>query len=101
MTRVSPEQSVAAFDSASAFLSSLARALHHQDFPYLGQSRLKVPLVYASKALPGPLRRKAYVVASGREGVPPERLAGIDMEHVATWVAAKYPARRFPAVLLG
>jgi hypothetical protein len=101
MTRVSPEQSVAAFDSASAFLSSLARALHHQDFPYLGQSRLKVPLVYASKALPRRLRRRAYAVASGREGVPPERLGGIDLERVACWVTAKYPGRRFPAVLVG
>lgn len=101
MRRVPPERSVAAFDSASAFLTSLGRALHHQDFPYLGQSRLKVPLVYASQALPQPLRRKAYAVASGREGVPPERLAGIDMEQVATWVTAKYPDRRFPAALLG
>jgi hypothetical protein len=101
MRRVSPEQSIAAFDSASAFLSSLARALHHQDFPYLGQSRLKVPLVYASKALPRSLRRTVYAVASGREGVPPERLSGVDMERVASWATAKYPERRFPAILLG
>jgi hypothetical protein len=101
MRNVSPEDSVAAFDSASAFLISLARALHREDFPYLGQSRLKVPMVYASKVLPTRLRRRAYAIASGREGVSPDRLAGIDMEEVATWVAAKYPDRTVPAVLLG
>jgi hypothetical protein len=99
--RVAPEDSVAAFDSASAFLTSLALALHHEAFEYLGQSRLKVPLVYASKALPAPLRRRAYAMASGREGVPPDRLGGIDLEQVAMWAAAKYPDRSFPAVLLG
>jgi hypothetical protein len=98
---VAPEDSVAAFDSASAFLTSLALALHHEDFAYLGQSRLKVPLVYASKALPRRLRRRAYAMASGREGVPPNRLGGIDLEQVATWATAKYPDRPFPAVLLG
>src|SRR4051794_304246 len=98
---VPPKDAVAAFDSASAFLSSLARALHHQDFPYLGQSRLKVPLVHASKLLPEPLRRRAYAIASGREGVPPDRLDAIDMEGVAAWVSDKYPERAFPAVLLG
>jgi hypothetical protein len=99
--RVAPENSVAAFDSASAFLTSLSCALHHEEFAYLGQSRLKVPLVYASKVLPGPLRRRAYAKASGREGVSPDRLAGIDLEQVAMWVTAKYPDRPFPAVLLG
>jgi hypothetical protein len=101
LRRVAPKDSVAAFDSASAFLTSLARALHHEEFAYLGQSRVKVPLVYASKALPVPLRRRVYAWASGREGVSPDRLAGIDLEDVATWVTAKYPDRRFPAVLLG
>src|SRR4051794_36452806 len=96
--RVAPEDAVAAFDSASAFLTSLSRALHHEDFAYLGQSRLKVPLVHASRALPGPLRRRAYAKASGREGVSPDRLAGIDLEQVATWVTTKYPDLPFPAV---
>ena len=100
-SRVAPKDAVAAFDSASAFLASLSRALRHQDFPYLGQSRSKVPLVYASRVLPAPLRRRAYAVASGREGVPPEKLGGIDMERVAAWTASRYDERMVPAVLLG
>jgi hypothetical protein len=98
---LAPQHAVASFDSASALLAALARALEHRPFPYLGQSRLKVPLVYASAALPLPLRRRAYAIASGREGVKPDRLAEIDMERVAVWVAARYAGRSFPAVLIG
>jgi hypothetical protein len=98
---VPPGRAVAAFDSASVFLASLARALRHRDFPYLGQSRIKALLVYGSAALPLPVRRRAYAVASGREGIRPDRLAAVDMEQVAVWVAARYAPQRFPAVLLG
>ena len=99
--RVGPEDAVASFDSATAFLTSLARALQQRDFPYLGQSRLKAPLVYASAALPVPLRKRVYALASGREGVPPERLGAIDLQAVAAWAAGLYPSRRYPGVLLG
>jgi hypothetical protein len=98
---VPPDKAVASFDSASAFLASLARALKQQDFAYLGQSRLKVPLVHASRLLLRPLRRRTYAIASGREGVPPDRLGDIDMEQVAAWVTAQYGEAPFPAVLLG
>lgn len=101
MNDVRPQDAVASFDSATAFLASLARALDGRAFPHLGQSRLKVPLVYASAALPTPLRRRAYAIASGREGVPVERLHAVNLENVATWAAAQYPPRRYPAVLIG
>jgi hypothetical protein len=98
---VPPQDAVASFDSASAFLESLARALQQRDFPHLGQSRLKVPLVLASRALPLGLRRRAYSIASGREGVRPHRLGDVDLADAADWVAGHYPERRFPALLLG
>jgi hypothetical protein len=98
---VAPADAVASFDSASAFLSSLTRAVRHRDFPYLGQPRLKVPLVYASRALPTPLRRRVYAIASGREGVAPDDLGRIDMEQVAAWAAGQYGDEAVPAVLLG
>lgn len=101
MKAVRPQDAVASFDSASAFLASLARALDGRGFPHLGQSRLKVPLVYASAALPTPLRRRAYAIASGREAIPVERLHTINLQQVAAWAAAQYPARRYPAVLVG
>lgn len=101
MRPVRPRAAVASFDSASAFLTSLALALHHRDFAHLGQSRLKVPLVRAGELLPVSLRRRAYAVATGREGLRPERLRGVDLDAVAAWVTDRYPSDRFPAVLLG
>src|SRR3954454_22279494 len=101
MKTVPPEDAVASFDSASAFLTSLARALQQRGFPYLGQSRLKVPLVRGSALLPERLRRRAYAIASGREGVRPERLGAIDLEQVAAWVTTRYAPGRSEAVLVG
>jgi hypothetical protein len=98
---LAPQKAVASFDSASAFLTSLSRALRGEDFARLGQSRLKVPLVHASRLLPPPLRRRAYAVASGREGLPPEDLARVDLQQVARWVASHYDQRPAPAVLIG
>jgi hypothetical protein len=98
---VRPDQAVASFDSASAFLLALGRALRGQDFPYLGQPRWQALPVRASALLPRGLRCRAYAVASGREGVPVERLGDIDLDDVAAWVAGTYPERRYPAVLLG
>ena len=53
---MAPEQAVASFDSASAFLMALARALNGQDFRYLGQARWKALPVRASVLLPRSLR---------------------------------------------
>jgi hypothetical protein len=98
---VPPEEAVASFDSASAFLLALARALDGRDFPYLGQSWLKALPVRASVLLPRPLRCRAYALASGSEGVAVDRLGDIDLDEVASWVARTYPDRRYPAVLIG
>lgn len=99
--RVAPQDAVASFDSATAFLASLARALRQRDFPHLGQSGLKIPLVLASGALPRRVRTRAYSIASGREGIAPDRLAGVDMTKVAAWVAGQYETGPSPGVLIG
>lgn len=99
--RVGPEDAVASFDSASALFLALARALDGRDFPYLGQSWLKVPPVRASALLPRPLRCRAYAIASGSEAVAVPRLGDIDLDEAAHWVARTYPDRQYPAVLIG
>src|SRR5215212_6835812 len=98
---VPPEEAIASFDSASAFLLALARALDGREFPYLGQSRWKALPVRASALLPRPLRCRAYAIASGSEGVAVDRLGDIDLDEVAGWVVRTYPERRYPAVLVG
>jgi len=96
-----PDKAVADFDSATALLFGLAKALRGKEFAYLGQSPVKATLVRASAVLPRDLRRKVYAVASGREGVAPERLGEVDLERVADWVAGRYAGSRFPGVLVG
>ena len=100
MTRA-PGKAVANFDSATALLAGLARALDGREFDYLGQSAVKAALVRAGPVLPRGLRRRVYAVASGREGVPPERLGEVDLERVAGWVTDHYHGERFPGLLLG
>lgn len=96
-----PRRSIASFDSATAMLLALSEALRERPFDHLGQSRLKLPLVYASTALPIALRRRAYAFATGSEGVPPKRLGEVDLERVAAWAVRQYPQRRYPAVVVG
>jgi hypothetical protein len=98
---VAPQDAVASFDSGTAFLASLARALHQRDFPHLGQSPLKVPLVLASATLPRRLRTRAYSIASGREGIAPDHLGGVNLTEVADWLASHYAPGRSPGVLIG
>jgi hypothetical protein len=101
--RVPPQEAVAAFDSATALLAGLARALESRDFPALGQARWKVPLVRFSNLVPQPLRLRAYAVISGREGVPTDRLDQVDLDQTARWVADHYLQMpgRFPGVMIG
>jgi hypothetical protein len=98
---VPPQKAVASFDSASAFFLALARALDARDFPHLGQPRWKAVPVLASGLLPPGVRCRAYAIASGREGVPVDRLGDVDLAEVAAWVARTYPERRYPGVLIG
>lgn len=94
-------RSIASFDSATAMSTALARALQGRPFPHLGQSPLKAPLVYASGLLPLQLRRHVYAYITGSEGVPPPKLPDVNLEHVATWATEQYPARRYPAAVIG
>lgn len=98
---VRPDKAFADFDSASALLLALTRALDGKPFPYLGQSLLKALPVRASALLPRALRCRAYAIASGSEANPTKRLGDIDLSAVAEWVSQSYPQRRYPAVMIG
>jgi hypothetical protein len=94
---------VAGFDSASAMLIALARFLHGQATPPMGQPAFRAlgPVASAVARLPEPARQRIYSVFSGAEGQPEHRLAGLDAEDLAAAVTGVYPARRYPAVAVG
>jgi hypothetical protein len=97
----SATDSIAAFDSALGTVHLVASALRGQDLPRLGQGRLAALGVRSTSLLPAPLRRVAYARAGAAEGVPADQLAHVDLASVARYIAATYPERRFPGVLVG
>ncbi|MCW3819745.1 hypothetical protein ONA91_35450 [Micromonospora sp. DR5-3] len=94
---------VAGFDSASAMVVALARFLHGRGTPPLGNSAFRAlrPAAAVAARLPVTTRQWIYSVFSGAEGRREADIARIDAETVAASVAALYPRRRYPAVVIG
>lgn len=96
-----PEKVVASFDSASVLHAATVAALSGRPFPHLGSPAAYAAAVRAAGHLPWPVLREIYARIGGAEGVPPEKLARVDMGAVAASFAGAYPERRYPGVLLG
>ena len=96
-----PSKVVASFDSASALHAAIAAALRGRPFPHLGNPTAYARAARVAGRLPWPLLRRIYARIGAAEGIAPERLGDVDMDQVAESFAAAYPARRYPAVLLG
>jgi hypothetical protein len=99
-----PSRAVASFDSASTFHRVLAQHLHGEDSPALGLgpaaravSRL-LPVVNHS---PRAVRETLYVWSGWSEAVRPGRTGTVDTDAIAEWACARYPKRKYPAVLIG
>ena len=97
----SPSSYLADFDSATAMLRALANFLHGKDFPNLGLTSALKPVAVAANLLPTPVRQEIYKLGGYFETVSPNKLERIKDEEIARWVVAQFPARRYPAVLVG
>lgn len=100
-TDVEPERAVAAFDSASAFLRATARALRGEDFARLGQGLVAGTGARLTALLPERLSSRVYTAAGAREGVPADRLGGVDTEAIAEWAVRHYTGNDYPAAFVG
>ncbi|WP_163509743.1 hypothetical protein [Fodinicola acaciae] len=98
---IAAEKAVAEFDSASAMLRAVSRALRGEDFAHLGQDPARAAAVRASAALPLRLRQRLYALAGGGEGVRPDQLASVDMSAVAHWITGHYPENDYPGAVIG
>ena len=92
---------LADFDSATAMLRALAAFLHGRDFANLGLTSALKPLVIGANLLPTRLRQEVYKLGGYFEAVAPDRLERVRDEDIGRWVVEQYPARRYPAVLVG
>jgi hypothetical protein len=94
---------IAGFDSASGMVVALARFLHGRDVPPLGNPAFAAlrPVASVVARLPRRVRQHVYSVFSGSEGRAEEEIAGLDFDRVSAGLAALYPERRYPSVMIG
>ena len=97
---------VADFDSASAMLTALARALHGQDFPMLGAlPRWSTPLMKvfagAVNRLPVWAQEQVYIWSGWLEAASQRHLDRVKEADLSEWVVSLYPKRRYPAIAIG
>lgn len=94
---------IAGFDSASGMVVALARFLRGRDVPPLGNPAMAAlrPVAAVVARLPRRARQNVYSVFSGSEGRPEEEIAALDFDQVSEGLAALYPRRRYPAVVIG
>lgn len=95
------EQTIAAFDSASAMHASLANALRGKPFWHVGQGRAAAFATRVGGRTPWPILRSIYAQIGANEGLPPDQLDRVDLDAVAAYLTGRYPVRRFPAVMVG
>lgn len=91
------DQVVASGSTARILLAATVRALRGDDCADLGRAGAFARLSGA----PEPVRRTAAVRTAGRLALTPARVAEVNAERVAAWIADQYPARRWPGVVLG
>lgn len=101
MSDLDPKQVVASFDSASVLHAATVAALNGQPFPNLGSSSSAGLAVRVAGRLPWSMLHGIYSRIGASEGINPRRLGEVDLSTVAESFAARYPQRRYPAVLLG
>lgn len=92
---------LADFDSATAMVRALAAFLHGKDFPNLGLSSALKPAIIGANLLPTSMRQEIYKLGGYFEAIAPERLDLVSDEDIARFVVQQYPARPYPAVLIG
>ncbi|HYX91418.1 MAG TPA: hypothetical protein VE782_07650, partial [Myxococcaceae bacterium] len=98
-----PNRYVASFDSSTAFLRALSQFLDGKDFPSLGALPGTSPTFAGDfvSSLPDRMKKWIYAVSGGVEAVRPDRLSRVRSERIARWIVDRYPARRYPAVVIG
>lgn len=89
------------FDSATGLANALAASLHGRGFPGVGTIPESEWLARLINALPWKWKKTAYIKGSAKGAVDPERLGGVVAEEFSQWITAKYPQRKYPAILIG
>lgn len=93
---------IAGLDSASSQLRTVSRFLRGRPAPASDLPPALVdPLARLLHTLPDDLLQWLYTWNGWLDATPAGRLSAVREESIARWVAASYPRRRYPAVLVG
>jgi hypothetical protein len=97
---------LAAFDSATAMVTALARSLRGKGFPMVGTlpawtEPLVHPLASIINHIPSSLRESLFVAAGQTESNRADQLHRASVEEMCRWVTKQYPTRQYPAVAIG
>jgi hypothetical protein len=89
------------FDSATGLANALANALHEEGFPGVGRVPESELLARLVNALPWQLKKNVYIKGSARGAVSAKKLAQVDSEDFSRWMVSRYPAKKYPAIMIG
>jgi hypothetical protein len=92
-----PARVVSPEGTGSVLLAAAARALRGADCADLGRR----PAAARVARMPRRVRRRVAARVAGGTALAPERVGEVDADRVADWVVDHYPARSYPAVVLG
>lgn len=92
---------IAKFDSATGMAWALARFLNGHDFAGLGQSRILQAIARQADWMPRHLRERIFATLGAQEGVARDAIEKVNTAAIAEWLTGLYPARRYPAVMIG
>ncbi|MBD3245962.1 MAG: hypothetical protein GF333_03030 [Candidatus Omnitrophica bacterium] len=89
------------FDSSSAMLFSLANFLSGSEDGVGLPPKLPKMLGDFLNVTPEALRESIYLISGVQESLSVKHLRRIDDEYISSWVSDRYPARKYPAVVIG
>lgn len=92
---------VTQFDSGSLPLEALAAHLRGEPYDWFAESRLQRRATRLAGRVPGGLREELYRLAGGLDAIPARRIGDVDAEAISAWATSSYPARRYPAAMIG
>lgn len=92
---------IAAYDSATAMLTSLSNCLKGKDFKGTGTIPPSELLASAVDILPAAWKEKLYSASGPLDAVMPQQIKDIDVAAFDQWVTRNYPEKNYPAIAIG
>lgn len=101
MANTDPPRYLTFLDSGALPVAALAARLRGEEYRGESQSLFQTVGTKVADALPAAVREWLYAMSGGLSAAPANRAASVDSDKLAEWTVARYPSRRYPAVMIG